>query len=254
MSLCNDIGNMLVLFFEGELSETEYKQVEEHLAHCTECNEQSRRIEDLRSGLMDSRLFQPEQDLAWQLLPQRLAARVRETPARKGWLPANLGSFGWGLSLAASVLLACGLIWLANRQLPAPEPSVMASGNEAILIRMQSLYAKRVTARYLTECQDLLVNVVRAERSCPEDMYDVSFEVVRARTLLKRKRMLDAELSLPEVARAKVLCDELESFLVNLSTARECETSDELHRMGRFIERERLLLRISLLQSELSEE
>jgi hypothetical protein len=252
--MCNHIGNLLVLHCEGALSEPEHREVEEHLAQCADCREQARQIASLRTGLMDPRLFEPQKDLAWQLLPQRLAARVGRPPARKGWFPLNMGSVGWGLSLAASVLFACGLIWLANRQLPAPEQPRVAAGNEAVLNRMQSLYAKEVTARYLTECQDLLVDVVRAEQSCPESMYDVSFEVVRARTLLKQKRMLDAELSLPEVARAKVLCDELEGFLVNLSAARECETSDELQRMGRYIERERLLLRISLLQSELSEE
>lgn len=254
MSKCNDIGDLLVLYSERALGEAEHREVEEHLAHCPECQDQARQIDQVRFGLMDPQLFEPEQDLTWQLLPQRLATRVQQAPAHRGWFPVNLGSFGWGLSLAASVLLACGLIWMANRQLPAPEPQIVASGNETVLNRMQSLYAMEVTARYLTDCQDLLVNVVRAEPSCPEEMYDVSLEVVRARELLKRKRMLDAELSLPEVARAKGLCDEIESFLVNLSAAQECETSDELQRMGRFIERERLLLRISLLQSELSEE
>jgi hypothetical protein len=93
---------------------------------------------------------------------------------------------------------------------------------------------------------------MRAEKSCEGEKYDVSLEVAQARQLLRRKRMLDAELQSPAVAHAKSLCDELEGLLVNLSTSDRCESPDRVHRMERFIEREKLLLRINVLQSELS--
>ena len=57
--------------------------------------------------------------------------------------------------------------------------------------------------------------------------------------------------SASDVARAT---DEIENFLVNLSTSQTCARPEEIRRMERFIEREQLLLRINLLQSELSGE
>jgi len=61
--------------------------------------------------------------------------------------------------------------------------------------------------------------------------------------------MLDAELSVPDVAHARTLCDELERFLVSLSASQDCETRDALLTMERSIERDQLLLRINLVQS-----
>jgi hypothetical protein len=48
------------------------------------------------------------------------------------------------------------------------------------------------------------------------------------------------------------LCDDLEQFLLNLSTAQECETGDALRTMERFIESEQLLLRIRVIGSGIS--
>jgi hypothetical protein len=101
-------------------------------------------------------------------------------------------------------------------------------------------------------CQSLLVDLISAEKTCAVDRYDVALEVTRAGRLLKEKRMLDAELHVPDVARAKALCDDLENFLVSLSVAQECESGDAVRGMERFIENKQLLLRINLMQSGIS--
>jgi hypothetical protein len=53
------------------------------------------------------------------------------------------------------------------------------------------------------------------------------------------------------VASARELCDDLESLLVGFSTSEKCESPESLRSLGRMIEREQLLLRISLLKTEL---
>ncbi len=253
MSDCQITRDRLVLYAEGELPAGDKKDVESHLASCAECRAEADGIDKVREWLADPELFAPSADLAWQLLPRRLSERVRTTQF-KSWLPSNLGSLGWTVSMAATFLLACGLLWLAQQRTPEPAPVAMqveAPGNQAFLGKIQSAYAREMTSQYLAQCQDLLLDVMRAEKSCSGEKYDVSLEVARARDLLRSKRMLDPELSAPEVASARELCDELEDFLLNLSTSEKCESPDRMRGMERFIQREQLLLRINVLQAEL---
>jgi len=253
MNNCDEVRDLLILFAERELPAEEHRGVQEHLAQCENCRRELAGIESIRSALSDPDLFLPS-DYAWQSLPRALAARAREmTPVRR-WVPSNLGSLGWTATLAASVLLAAGLIQVVKRLQPVSDPTIsqLPPGNEPFLRRIESVYARDATARYLNECQDLLLNLVRVEQDCDLDGHDVSAEVARARELLQSKRMLDAELKTPEVARAKELCDELENVLVDLSSSDHCESSGKLRIMQRTIRKEQLLLRINLLKSELS--
>ena len=257
MNNCDQIRELLVMHAEAALDENRERDVIDHLAGCPACRNEAAAIGKVQAWLKDSELFSPTADYSWQTLPERLTTRAKGVASAKRWLPANFGSLGWAASLAAMVVFCFGLIWLTHRTPPyksvaAPAPASAAPGNEAFLKKMQSAYAREATAQYLSECQDLLLNIMRAEKSCESEKYDVSVEVAQARQLLGRKRLLDAELQSPAVVHAKNLCDELEGFLVNLSTSDKCESPDKMHRMERFIQRERLLLRINVLQSELS--
>ncbi len=257
MSECGAIRELLVLFGEGALSPELHRTVLGHLSGCPGCSREAAELEGVRRMLADPQLFAPEPTHAWQLLPQRLASRVGEISARKWWAPADGGSRAWTLATAATLALAVAFAWMAPRQAPPvgqalEEGLPAAPGNEEFLGRMQTAYARQATTVYLTRCQDLLIDVVRAEKGCSGEGYDVSLEVARARDLLAQKQLLDRELATPDVARAKDLCDELEQFLVNLSTSGKCESPDKLLRMENFIRRQQLLLRINVLQSELS--
>jgi hypothetical protein len=250
MSKCETIREMLVLYAEEALGSDQKRLVEEHLAGCAACGREAAQIGTVRSWLTDPELFEPEQNLAWQCLPEKLAARAQSLPEkRRSW--AGLSLPQWAYVTLAFLPIVVGLIWMLRFQAPTPPaaaPALVATGNEAFLNRMHTAYAREATAQYLSGCHDLLLNLISAEKTCANDRYDVSLEVTRARQLLQEKRMLEADLRVPDVARAKALCDELETFLVNLSMAQECETDDAVRGMERFIESKQLLLRIDLMQ------
>jgi hypothetical protein len=249
--------DQLVLYAENELAEPQRQAVTQHLASCARCREEAAGIDRIRTLLADPELFAPEPTYAWQILPGTLAARVRDFPPERQTVRVRTSSLAWTFAMAATLVLSIGLVWLSHRVAPTPaQPALVATriapGNEAFLKRIQSVYAREQTATYLNQCQDLLLNVVRAEQNCQGDKYDVSLEVERARALLTRKRLLDRELQAPEVASARELCDDLEHFLFSLSLAEKCQSPDKLQRMETFIQRQQLLLRINVLQSELS--
>ena len=254
MNSCKPIREMLVFYAEGALETEDVRRVEEHLAHCAVCAGEAAQIGRLRGWLTDPDLFGPTQDLAWQLLPEKLARQAAR--GQKPW--SSLAGFRaprWALGAAAVALLAAGLIWtLRNPAPPTPaaQTGPVASGNEAFLDKVRIAYAREATAQYLAGCQDLLVNLVSAEKRCEGELLDVSLEVDRARQLLRQKRLLNTELNQPDVARARNLCDDLEYFLQNLSSSEKCETSDSIRNMERYIEKEQLLLRINVVQSGIS--
>ncbi len=270
MTDCAETKDRLVMFAENELSPEQAKTVASHVAECDGCRSELAAINSIRGVLSDHGLFAPGQDYAWQGFPGKMAARAAalvsgETSTTPGVFErfarmvrtGSRQSLGWTLTAAATLALTITMVTTGSRIVPTEPPQQHLServppGNEAFLGRIQVAYAREATSRYLFECHDLLLTVVRAEKSCAGQGYDVSQEVGRARELLAQKQFLDHELNAPEVARAKGLCDELERFLVNLSTAEKCERPERMKHMERYIEREQLLLRINMLQSELS--
>jgi anti-sigma factor RsiW len=249
MSDCLKINHLLVLRAEDQLSADERQTVEAHLAGCEACRSEAAEIARLVRHLADPGLFSPPADYRWEALPRTLAARVRNAPSAQRWLPVGFGRLGWAVSACSAFAVMLGIISLAHRFTP---PAAAPSENAAFVRRIENVYARGATSRYLSYCQELLIQVVRADKPCEGETIDVSFEVARARDLLQRKRMLDAELDSAAVVSARGLCDELENFLVELSLADRCETPGELSRMERVIRTRQLLLRINVVQSELS--
>ncbi|GEM_PF-3374716 len=255
MSACDDIRDALVLYAEGALSGIEADRVREHLERCPACLRESRAIAGVIGSLADPGLFRPEEDLAWQLLPARLAARAGAGPAAARWLPLHFSARAWGLTMAALLVIVCGSIRLLERHAAQPAPATAeASGNQAFLARIQSLQARGSVAEYLAQCRDLLLDLLRAKETCAEGGLELSLEVDRARRLLERRRLLASGLGGPEAVQVGAVCNAIENLLVSLSTSEACLRPEEIRRLESYIEKEQLLLRIRLLQDELSME
>lgn len=254
MSSCMHVQPLLVLYAEGALESDEKQLVEAHLSGCPQCNDEAAGIARIRGWLADPELFVPQQDMAWQLLPEKLAARVRAPQVeQKRRFPLRFPK--WAFSAAAVVALACGLVWMMRYHTTAPQlagPAPIRAGNEAFLERMRTVYAREATAQYLNACQELLLDVMNADTTCGGERVDVALEVSRARELLRQKQRLETDLQVPEAARVRDLCGQLEHLLINLSMSSECESGDTLRDMERYIKKEQLLLRINLLQSGIS--
>ncbi len=248
---CTSVRERLVFYVERELDPEPARQIESHLLQCRECAHEAEKINSLRTSLLDPELFAPLEDDRWRSLPAACTRSLIPTQTRRFHLLRS--SFRWALPAAAAIFITLGLVWMARRPAgPETAESLTAPGNEAFLSRIQSAVTVDSTAQYLAGCQDLLVDMLRAEQSCTGRRSDVSFQVRRARDLLRQKRLLDSELNTPEVAQAKDLCDDLENVLVDLSLSKDCETPARFRSMGQIIEREQLLLRIKLVRSEIS--
>ena len=179
MSNCDAFRELLVLHAEGVLAPESIRQVEEHLASCAACREESEQIGWIRGWLKDPGLFEPEHDMAWDLLPEKLAGRAASLPSRR-WNLAGLGLSRWARAVAA--VIACGLIWMMREYVPRPPAGQVAqagSGNAAFLDRVRTVYTREATVQYLDGCHALLLDLAGAERKCDRNHFDVSLEIAK---------------------------------------------------------------------------
>ncbi len=250
MNNCEAIREMLVLFAEEALGPGDSSLVKTHLAACEACRAELEQVRKMQAWLSDPELFQPNQDHSWELLPERLAAAARQKSRSRnlfGWSVPR-----WAMGMAALLVLAAATTWKLQKPAqtpPEPLPVVEPAGNAAFLDRVGNMYEREVTEEYLVGCQDLLIDMMSSGDRCDGDQYDMSLAVARARRLLEKKRVLDVKPIAPDLAHTRGLCDELQNFLISVSTSQECESPDAFRSLEQFVEKEQLLLRIRLVHS-----
>jgi len=79
---CMDCRQKLGAYLDGELSETEHREIQEHLAVCEACALELAHLEKL-SGLSKEALPQAPNDAYFQQLPDRIVSRIRPERARE---------------------------------------------------------------------------------------------------------------------------------------------------------------------------
>jgi mycothiol system anti-sigma-R factor len=99
---CDESRPRLEAYLDGELAETERRQLREHLASCSDCGSEAASLERLHAGIRQSApIYRAPETLRSQL---RFALRREAAPAAQVVRPAP----GW-LAYAASLLLAVAL-------------------------------------------------------------------------------------------------------------------------------------------------
>jgi len=96
-------------YLDGECSEGEHQQIEEHLSACVVCRErldEARTSSQRASNILDELEAGPVHAPSWHEIEQRAAARKQVTPQRV-WLRPSLA---W----AAVIALAFGVGWISN--------------------------------------------------------------------------------------------------------------------------------------------
>lgn len=113
---CDEIGDRLPAYVDGELELTEHLEVERHLQECAACTERLRRAQELRNLFAEPQLYHRAPAALRNRIHASLAPRsprIRIVPARR-WAP---------LSLTAAVLLAViAGSWLLMRTPTSRQP------------------------------------------------------------------------------------------------------------------------------------
>ncbi len=193
----------------------------------------------------------------WETLPSTIAARAMAEEGRAraasprlwGW-PSLLRMKPVLAGLAAGLVVGAAAMYLALRGPAAgrnPGNAYYASGD--FLDRAELEMARRNTLDYLEKSQYMLLDVFEPSGASPA--VPAALRSERARDLLQKKKYLNQQLETVQMAKAKALCDQIETLFLELSQLDSDLPAAELAKLRSYVEERQLLLKINLVKKEL---
>ena len=152
--------------------------------------------------------------------------------------------------LAAGLVVGAAAMYFALRTPGVPtdrDGAYHASGE--FLDRAEREMARRNTLDYLEKSQYVLLDVFESAGEGP--IVPAAVRTERARDLLQKKKYLNAQLETFQMAKAKAICDQIETLFLELSQIDDELPAAELGRIRGYVEERQLLLKINLVKKEL---
>jgi hypothetical protein len=171
------------------------------------------------------------------------AARLWEGLAPLRMRPVLAGLLG-GLVIGAAAMY---FVLKAPGGRPGADGPYYASGE--FLDRAELEMARRNTLDYLEKSQYVLLDVFGSGEEGP--IVPAAVRSGQARELLQRKKYLNGQLERFQMAKAKVICDQIEMLFRELSELSEEMSAAEFERIRGIVEERQLLLKINLVKKEL---
>lgn len=112
--------------------------------------------------------------------------------------------------------------------------------------------ARNNTARYLNETRAVLVTLLDVNIPCDAEKVDISLERAKAVELLRRQRLIAAELRRMPLSRAEGVCNDLEGLLLEIASLGDCTRDEEIRTLRDAVEKRQILVRMELLSQELA--
>jgi hypothetical protein len=195
----------------------------------------------------------------WEGLPASIADRALSASGRREPATSASRPWGWlhalGMRPALAGLLAGIVVGAAATYFVLKAPGSRADGDGGFyasaefLDRAELEMARRNTLDYLEKSQYVLLDTFASADDGPAVPAAVRTE--RARDLLQRKKYLNAQLERVQMAKAKAICDQIETLFLELAEIGDDLPPAELRRLQGFVEERQLLLKINLVKKEL---
>ena len=263
MNDCKRTTRNLVAFLYGELDEIGKKHVETHLETCQECKDELLRLEEI-SNVADSLKADMEKafvSVDWENLPSRIADGVFDKKPTRERQPRRAGLWPFLFQpryrLAYAGLLLGIIVGAVVTFLIFRSPPLQFAEDGKIIVplgfydMMELEMARRETIDFLDSSAYLLLDFVQSSPEKSAEFWQSDFVSQRAKDLLSKKKYIDPQLDKIKLAKAKVICDQIELLFFELMQISEELSAEELGKIQRLIEERQLLLKIKLVRKEL---
>jgi hypothetical protein len=135
-------------------------------------------------------------------------------------------------------------------------PLQVAEGGKIIVPQgfydmMELEMARRDTIDYLDRSEYLLLDFVQSPLEKSIEFWQSDYAAQRALDLLSKKKYIDPQLDKIKLAKAKVICDQIELLFLELMQISDELSMEELKKIQRLIQERKLLLKIKLVRKEL---
>jgi hypothetical protein len=150
-----------------------------------------------------------------------------------------------GIAMIAACLIASLVIFL-----PGAGETLMTTGRVQNLEVIQNSFARMDTIDYLRESEMILSEIM--DESMPAE-FSIEDNRDRIRSLLRKKNYLDKNLGDLNLAKARPVCNQIELLLFELTSQDHPVSRENIELVRDFVKSRKLLLKINILQDELSE-
>jgi len=254
MKACRDIRPLLEWLAASELEDDRRQLAEAHLRDCPACR---RELADWRSLLSAAARPAAEADavlqaIDWDEVTARIMAGVEAHPA-PGRKPEPLFSFAF-LAAAAALIVVAGLglfFWTRPKGAAFPQ----AGGNRlsaSAATHLQSGLAREEAISYLQQSQLMLTDLLKDCASEEVAAWELRLYSQKARELLVKKKYVQQSLPAVEWLKVRNVSERIDWVNYEILQLEDRQLCGQIGRLQRIMENEKLLLKIRLLEKDLS--
>lgn len=247
---CKNIKELISLIAADEASADEIAIVEKHIQSCEECREEYDAVSILCSEYIESvseaDSIADNIDFAEIMRSEIRKDRFTENKIKQGLFSRLNVSVRTVSSFAAVFIVGIltGYIAFMNMQTDDDKFKESFVPREISAERVEAVHAKQQVMSFLKESQMILTDMMR------EGEYSDA-GVRKAGLLLRKSRYFKSNLKQVDLMSSKQLLEKISWFLYEISSMDRENYLKEMNRLQLLIEKERLLMKIRLVEKEL---
>lgn len=253
----------MVAFLYGELKESERESLKSHIKWCKNCRMEFEQLKKIHKAAhaLNQDIDEALASIDWQNLPAKIVDTVFEKKLssvhkqkrigfwRFLFLPRFRPAFA---GVLLGVLLGSLITFLIFKSRP---PQISENGRviipQGFYEKMELEMARRETIDYLEKSEYLLLDFVQSSPEKFVGSWQSEFASQKTRNLLSKKKYIDPQLDKLKLAKAKLICDQIELLFFELMQISERLSAEELKKIQTLIQERQLLLKIKLVKKEL---
>lgn len=254
MNACREFRRDLEWLAADELAGERRQALAKHLGSCPACR---RELEAWRSLLADAAIPAAEAEAAvaavdWPAVSGRILAaaeqrRFSASARRPALSPAWLAA-----AAALALAVGLGLFFLGRSMAPVVSAPPGREGFASAVMHLQSGLAREEALSYLQQSQLMFAGLLQ---DCPSgEMAAMELRLYsrKAKELLLRKKYVEQNLPPMEWLKMRQVSERIDWLNYEILQLEEQGLCRQILRLQRLLENERLLLKIRLLERELS--
>ena len=257
MRKCRKIRKLLILFYLEELPNKKINFVKNHLKECEDCSKEYKNLKILFENLEENKkeINEIVDSINWDNIPSIIMRRIEEEIIHdRSAYYLKIMKLNPILTAVISLIIIAGIAILilfqswSKKHFAKNEFFISSSSFENI----EYSVAKRETIEYLKQSQLLLTDLMKLSSPEEIDPGTIDFNSKKARDLLIQKKYFNEKLDSLSLMKARRICNQIEFLFYDVIQLKEQPDFEYIKKIQQIIEKEQLLIRIRLIEKELS--
>ena len=258
MKPCHKIRPWLEWLAAGEIGDRQRLWAEDHLRECAACRQELAGWQALLAAASKRAAAETEcQAIDWDAVSGRIMRKIDRADGAVKIPPRRRRIFFFApLTAATALLLALGLgIFFWTR--PRPEVVPWPDGDRissAAVSRLQSGLAREEVITYLQQSQLMLTDLLKDCASEEVAPWEIRLYSQKAKELLLKKKYFQQNLPAVEWLKVRNVSERIDWLNYEILQLEDRQLCSQINRLQRIMENEKLLLKIRLLERDLSDQ